>query len=123
MRRILTVGVLAAALSVLAFAENFTGKLVDAGCMDQQKGAAAASCDATASTTMFGIVVSGKTYKFDEAGNAKAAEALKSRTPVGQPGQPRGSPGSDYGESQWDQGRRQHHQSRQSRRTVRQQFL
>jgi hypothetical protein len=50
---------------------------VDASCADQQK--AATACDPTSSTTMFAIVVSGKAYKFDDAGNAKAAEALKGR--------------------------------------------
>ena len=60
-----------------ALAETFTGKLVDAACYDQEKGAK--PCDATAATSTFAVNVSGKVYKLDEAGNAKAAEAIKSR--------------------------------------------
>jgi hypothetical protein len=67
-----------AVFTTLALAESWTGKLVDAGCAaDQTK--AATGCDPTSSTTMFALVASGKTFKLDEAGNAKAAEALKSR--------------------------------------------
>src|SRR5579864_4624142 len=77
MRRILTLCAFVAVFSALALAETWTGRLVDASCADQQK--AATACDPTSSTTMFAIVVSGKAYKFDDAGNAKAAEALKGR--------------------------------------------
>jgi hypothetical protein len=38
-----------------------------------------ATCDATGTTTAFALAASGKIFKFDDAGNAKAAEALKSR--------------------------------------------
>jgi hypothetical protein len=38
-----------------------------------------ATCDPTSSTTAFALVASGKTFKLDDAGNAKAAEALKNR--------------------------------------------
>jgi hypothetical protein len=66
----------------LALAESWTGKLVDASCganSQNQKGASAATCDPTSTTTAFAIVAGGKTYKFDDAGNQKAAEAMKSR--------------------------------------------
>jgi hypothetical protein len=77
MRRILTLCAFVAVFSALALAETWTGRLVDAGCVDQQK--AATACDPTSSTTAFAIVVSGKTYKFDEAGNTKTMDALKGR--------------------------------------------
>ena len=77
MRRILTLCAFAAVFSALALAESWTGRLVDAGCAQEQKDIA--KCDPTASTTMFALVVSGKAIKLDDAGNAKAAEALKSR--------------------------------------------
>lgn len=77
MRRILTMCACVAVFSVLALAESFSGRLVDASCMDQQK--SAATCDPTSSTTSFAILVAGKAAKFDDAGNAKAIEALKSR--------------------------------------------
>jgi len=63
--------------SALALAETWTGRLVDASCVDQQK--AVTTCDPTSATTSFAIVVSGKPYKLDEAGNTKAMEALKGR--------------------------------------------
>ncbi len=77
MRRILTLCSCAVIFSALALAENWSGRLVDASCYDQQK--SATTCDPTASTSNFGILVSGKVYKFDSAGNSKAADALKSR--------------------------------------------
>jgi hypothetical protein len=81
MRRILTLCACVAVFSALALAESWTGRLVDASCIDQQKGQqkTEATCDPTSSTTMFALEVSGKVHKFDDAGNAKAAEALKSR--------------------------------------------
>ena len=77
MRRILTLCACVAVFSALALAESFSGRLVDASCMDQQK--SAATCDPTSSTTSFGLLVAGKVHKFDDAGNTKAIEALKSR--------------------------------------------
>ena len=77
MRRILTLCAFVAVFSALALAETWTGRLVDANCAAQQK--AATTCDPTSSTTAFAIVVSGQAYKFDDAGNTKAMEALKTR--------------------------------------------
>lgn len=77
MRRILTLCAFVAVFSALALAETWTGRLVDASCVDQQK--AVTACDPTSSTTTFAIVVSGQAYKFDEAGNTKAMDALKGR--------------------------------------------
>ena len=77
MRRILTLCAFVALFSTLALAETWTGRLVDASCVEQQK--AATTCDPTSSTTTFAIVVSGKAYKFDDAGNTKTMDALKGR--------------------------------------------
>lgn len=62
-----------------AFAADYSGKLIDATCNQQQPQTKAASCDATSATTSFAIDVSGKIYKLDAAGNTKAATALKDR--------------------------------------------
>jgi hypothetical protein len=77
MRRLLTLCAFVTVFTGLALAENWTGRLVDASCYDQQK--SATTCDPTGSTTTFAIVASGKTYKLDDAGNTKAIEAMKSR--------------------------------------------
>jgi hypothetical protein len=77
MRRFLTLCAVVTAFSALAMAESWTGRLVDANCMDQQKSATA--CDPASSTTMFALVAKGQTLKLDDAGNAKAIEALKGR--------------------------------------------
>lgn len=76
MRIALRLSVFLAILSVVAFAETWSGKLVDAACADQQKTEA---CVPTASTTAFALNSGGKMLKLDAAGNAKASEALKNR--------------------------------------------
>jgi hypothetical protein len=75
MRRILTLGATVLCMSVMAFAETYSGTLVDATCASQQKDAT--SCNASASTTAFANQVSGKMLKLDADGNKKAAQALK----------------------------------------------
>jgi hypothetical protein len=77
MRRVLFVLAFSAVFSMLALAENWSGKLLDATCYDQQK--KAASCDATSATTAFALDASGTIYKLDADGNSKAADALKNR--------------------------------------------
>ncbi len=77
MRRLLTLFACVAVFAALALAEDYSGRLIDASCYNQHK--SAATCDPTASTSSFGILVSGKVMKFDSAGNEKAAAALKSR--------------------------------------------
>jgi hypothetical protein len=77
---------LCASISVsagLALAEDWTGRLVDASCYNQDK---TKPCDATGSTTSFLLDVNGKTYKLDAAGNSKATDALKSRADRSAPG-------------------------------------
>jgi hypothetical protein len=77
MRRILLAITLFGVFSMCALAASFSGKLVDASCYDQQK--KVDSCVASDNTTAFALEVSGKVYKLDSAGNAKATAAIKSR--------------------------------------------
>ena len=74
MRRVFRLSAFLVIVSALAFAETFSGKLIDAACADQQKSEA---CAPTASTTAFALKTAGKVLKLDAAGNTKAAEALK----------------------------------------------
>jgi hypothetical protein len=76
MRRFLTVFGFVTVFAALALAENFTGRLIDASCANEAKPAA---CQPSSATTAFAVQSAGKVYMLDEAGNAKAAEALKSR--------------------------------------------
>jgi hypothetical protein len=62
---------------MLSFAGSWSGKLLDAGCYDQNK--KAAECSATTTTTVFALEATGKVFKLDDAGNSKAAAALKNR--------------------------------------------
>jgi hypothetical protein len=77
MRSIVKLVAVLAIFAAFASAETWNGRLLDASCVEAQKSAA---CDPTASTVAFAINVSGKIYRFDDAGNAKAVEALKTRT-------------------------------------------
>jgi hypothetical protein len=77
MRSILIATASIAIFAGLCLAETFNGKLIDASCADQQQ--SAGSCAPTASTTAFAIDVSGKVYRLDDDGNAKAMAALKDR--------------------------------------------
>ena len=77
MQRILTLAAGVLGFSLFAFAETYSGALLDARCLDQQKDASV-SCAPTAATKAFALQVSGgKAYLFDADGNAKAAEALQ----------------------------------------------
>ena len=77
MRRLLTVFGTLAVFSTLAFAENWTGQLLDASCYEQNK--TTKGCDATGSSATFVITIAGKVYRLDETGNSKAGEAIKNR--------------------------------------------
>ncbi|HEY1341300.1 MAG TPA: hypothetical protein VGF59_27510 [Bryobacteraceae bacterium] len=79
MRRIVMLSVCVAAFAALGMAESWSGRLVDANCAAQKADSKNPSCDANVSTTAFAVDVSGKLYKFDDAGNSKAMQALKSR--------------------------------------------
>ena len=77
MQRILTLAAGVLGFALFAFADTYSGALVDAKCLDQQK-ESTASCTPTASTTAFALQVSGgKAYRLDADGNAKAAQALQ----------------------------------------------
>ncbi len=77
MRKILVSCAFVTLFAALAFAESFSGTLLDASCYSQQKSATA--CAASGSTTAFALSVSGKVYNLDDAGNTKAAAAMKNR--------------------------------------------
>jgi hypothetical protein len=77
MRRILTLCACVAVFSALALAESWTGRLVDSNCYQQQKSVTA--CNPSTSTSTFALIVSGKAYQLDSAGNTKAAQALQNR--------------------------------------------
>jgi hypothetical protein len=61
--------------AALAYAETWTGRLLDANCATRQTTAA---CAPTSSSTAFAVDVNGKILKLDSEGNKKAAEAFKS---------------------------------------------
>jgi hypothetical protein len=75
MRRILTLIASAIFLTGLAFADEWSGKLVDANCTNPLGGVHA--CDPGTTTTNFGLVINGDAYLFNSKGNSKAAEAIK----------------------------------------------
>ena len=77
MRRLLTIIGTVTVFAALALAENWTGRLIDASCTDKQKNENA--CQPSATTVAFAIDSAGHVYKLDDAGNAKAVEALKNR--------------------------------------------
>jgi hypothetical protein len=68
---------LSTTLSIMAFAESYSGKLVDLSCYEKQQ--SSVGCDASGVTKSFALEVSGKLFKLDEKGNQKAAAALKNR--------------------------------------------
>jgi hypothetical protein len=92
MRQLLTLLALATGCIGLASAASFSGTLLDATCYNQQKKADA--CTASGATTSFMIQVSDKIYQLDEAGNAKAAAAMKNRADrsVPNPTEPNSTP-------------------------------
>jgi hypothetical protein len=77
MKKILSVVTFCSLFSVAAFAENYSGKLIDAGCYSQQK--KTTGCDPSSSTTAFALEVSGKVLVLDPAGNSMALKAMSSR--------------------------------------------
>ena len=73
MRRFVT---LLAVFSAVVFADSWSGNLADAKCAAEQKNTA---CNPTEATVAFVLNAGGKVYKLDDAGNKKAAEALRSQ--------------------------------------------
>jgi hypothetical protein len=76
MQKLLRIGAIAGISVAFAFAENYSGRLLDATCIDQGK---SKICDPTSTSTHFALNVEGKIYRLDDAGNAKTVEALKNR--------------------------------------------
>ena len=65
-------------LSAAAFAETWTGTLVDTMCKTKDLASHTTKCALGCAKSGYGIVLAdGKFVKFDEAGNAKALTALK----------------------------------------------
>jgi hypothetical protein len=79
MNRISKIGVIFLASAGFMLAESWTGKLIDGNCK-AESGAKDLpdSCNVTPSTKVFAIqTLDGKVYRLDNAGNAKAAAAVK----------------------------------------------
>ncbi len=78
MKRIAILTAAAAWLSVAAFAETFSGTVVDVACKGKDLASHTKKCAVGCAKSGYALVTSdGKFLKFDEAGNAKALAALK----------------------------------------------
>ena len=67
-----------ALFSVVALGETWTGHVVDTMCKGKDVASHTKKCAMGCAKSGFGLVTSdGKFVKFDEAGNAKALEAIK----------------------------------------------
>jgi hypothetical protein len=79
MKRILLLSGTFSLISIGAFAETWTGTLVDVMCKGKDLSSHTAKCAVSCAKSGYGLVLSdGKFVKFDEGGNAKALAALKS---------------------------------------------
>ncbi len=75
MKKLLTLTVL---VSAAAFAESWTGTIVDTSCKSKDLASHTKACLTGCAKSGLGIVLSdGKFVKFDEEGNVKALAALK----------------------------------------------
>lgn len=78
MKRIAMLTAAAAFLSAAAFAESFSGTVVDVSCKGKDLASHTKKCAIGCAKSGYALVTSeGKFLKFDEAGNAKALAALK----------------------------------------------
>jgi hypothetical protein len=77
MRAIVTSAAFLTLFAAVAFAESWSGTLIDASCYTQKKDTA--PCMATSSTTAFALNVAGQVFTMDDAGNTQTAAALKNR--------------------------------------------
>ncbi len=67
--------------SIAAFAETWSGTVVDVACHGKDLATHAKKCAIACSKSGYGLVTAeGKFVKFDESGNAKALEAIKATT-------------------------------------------
>lgn len=84
MKRVFAVTLLVVGFGATVLAGEWQGHLMDAMCAAKMKDKAAghkAKCALSCAKSGFGLVTAdGKYVKFDEAGNAKAQEALKGTT-------------------------------------------
>lgn len=79
MKKVLLLSSAALLLSSGAFAESWTGTLVDVMCKGKDLTSHTTKCAIGCAKSGYGLVLSdGKFVKFDEAGNAKALAMLKS---------------------------------------------
>jgi hypothetical protein len=79
MRTIVTLTTFATLFAVSAFADTFSGNLIDISCLSKPQ-PTVATCQPNSSSMSFGLVDNqGKVVKLDEDGNSKAAAALKNR--------------------------------------------
>lgn len=68
-------------LSAAAFAESWSGTIVDSNCKTKDLAGHTKACVLSCAKSGLGLVLSdGKFVKFDEAGNTKAVDALKAST-------------------------------------------
>ena len=65
------------AFAATAFADTFTGTLIDAMCQDKDLPSHTTKCALQCSASGYGLMAAGKFLKFDAAGNAKALAVLK----------------------------------------------
>ena len=102
MRRTLTLLAISAMFATFAFAESWSGTLLDASCYDRQaqqsggqsqsaqsqtaQSSAAQACQATSQTSAFALETNGKIYKLDSAGNQKVGSAMKNHAERSTPG-------------------------------------
>jgi len=78
MKRIALLSATAAFLSTAAFADSFSGTVVDVMCKGKDLASHTKKCAVGCAKGGYALVTSdGKFLKFDEAGNAKALVALK----------------------------------------------
>jgi hypothetical protein len=78
MKRFASLVGVGALLSAAAFADTWTGTLVDVMCKDKDLAGHTRKCAMACAKSGYGLVLSdGKFVKFDEQGNAKALAALK----------------------------------------------
>ena len=77
MQKMLRMCSIASLLAGFAIAETYSGRLLDATCVEEAK---SRNCDPTGNSTAFVAVVEGKVLKLDDAGNAKAVRALRNRS-------------------------------------------
>src|SRR6266699_5771490 len=78
MKRILLLSAGVSLLSIGAFAESWSGTLVDVMCKGKDLAGHTTKCAVGCAKSGYGLVLAdGKFVKFDEAGNAKALATLK----------------------------------------------